>query len=290
MQNKHDLWYLIVPISIFTIAITGYYFAEGDHAFYIPVIRRILDPSLYPGDYFFQQPLGKSSLLWPIVAYLSKVFSLEWVFFIGYIAAIVGLFWAVYRLAFSLFGNRDIAWIALLLLCISRRQDDAIVTQETLFAIQPIAMPFCIMTLCFFVEERYILAAVFNALAFLLHPIAAMPVLLLLGLYLLFNIRYLGWKMVLKAFGAFLLITSPLLIIAAVSKGDGVSGSDLFKIASKEWMNIQYRRSPFTFPALWGRASWEHFLSIAALLVASMSLKIMYAGIDKKDQRSLWIV
>src|SRR5262245_33698328 len=123
MQHKNDLWYLVLPIAIFTIAITGYTFAEGDQAMYIPVIWQILDPSLYLGDYLFQSHYGKSTVLLPIVGYLSKVFPLEWVFFVGYLAAMFGLFWAVYRLALALFGNRDIAWISVLLLCISRRQD-----------------------------------------------------------------------------------------------------------------------------------------------------------------------
>ena len=290
LQNQHYLWYLILPVSLFTIAITGYRFAVSDQAMYIPIIQRILDPSLLPGDFFFQQPGNKSTIVLPIVAYLSKVFSLEWVFFIGYIAAMFGLFWAVYRLAFALFGNGDIAWLSALLLCISRRQDYAITTQETFFTIQPVAMPFCIMALCFFVEGRYIRAAVFNAIAFLLHPIAAMPVLLLLSLYLILNIRHLGWQTVSKALGVFLVITSPLLIITAGSMGDGLSSTGLFKIASKEWMDIQYTRNEYTFPALWDRESWSHFLSIAVLLFASMFLKIRYAGINRKDQRSLWIV
>src|SRR5215475_4931527 len=112
--EQKSCWHLILSVSIFTIAITGYGFAVNDQYVYIPIIKRMLDSSLYPRDYLFEQPQSQYSLLYPIVAYLTKVFSLEWIFFIGYIAAMLGLFWAVYRLAFALFENRDIAWISLL--------------------------------------------------------------------------------------------------------------------------------------------------------------------------------
>jgi hypothetical protein len=289
-QDQRHLLQLILPVTVFTVIITGYQFAVGDQAQFIPIIRRILDPSLYPGDYLFYQPGNRSSVLLPIVAHLSRVIPLAWVFFIGYMAAMFGLFWAVYRLACALFENTEVAWIAVLLACISRRQDYAVTTQEGFFTIQPAAMPFCLMALSFFVEGRYVLAAVFNGIAFLLHPIAAMPVLLLLSLYLILNVRTVGWRTVLKAFGLFLLIASPLFIMTAGSISDRFSAESLFKIASKEWMDIQYLRNDYTFPILWDRASWRHLLSIGTLFAASMFLRLSYAGPDGKDRKAVWIV
>jgi protein-S-isoprenylcysteine O-methyltransferase Ste14 len=290
LQNQRYLVQLILPVTVFTVVITGYGFAVGDQAMFIPIIRRILDPSLYPGDYLFQQPGNRSSVLLPVVAHLSRVIPLAWVFFIGYMAAMFGLFWTVYRLACALFGNTDVASIAVLLACISRRQDYAVTTQEGFFTLQPAAMPFCLMALSFFVEGRYALAAVFNGIAFLLHPIAAMPVLMLLSLYLILNVRRVAWRTVLKALGLFLLIASPLFIMTGGSVADRLSAGGLFKIASTEWMDIQYVRNEYTFPLLWDRASWRHLLSIGTLFAASIFLKITYAGMEGKDHRSLWIV
>ncbi len=290
MKDKKYPYHLIAPVTVLSIVFLAYRFAVSDQCIYIPIIRRILDKSLYPGDYLFDQPSGKYTILLPIVAYLSKLFTMRWVFFIGHIAAIFALSWAIYKLAFSLFRSKDVACIALLLLCASRLQDQAIITHESFFTLQPVATPFCLLSLCFFIQERYTLAVAFNAIAFLIHPIAAVPCFLLLAVYLIFNSYRLGLRVLLRMVGVFLLITSPVSVRAIISMGDGSHSFSFFRVASAEWMKILYGRNTYAFPILWGRGSWVHFLSIAILLVISMFLKTMYAGVDKRDRKALYIV
>ena len=290
MKNKGQVFYLFLPIAISSILFIGYRFAVSDQCIYIPIMRRILDSSLYPGDYLFYQPSGKYSILLPIVAYLSELLTMQWVFFMGYVIAITGLFWAVYRIAFSFSKSREVACIAILLLCISRRQDQAIITQETFFTLQPVAMPFSLMTLYFFIRGRYKLAVAFNAIAFLIHPIAAAPPFILLAFYLVFSVRRLGLRTVLKTFGVFLLITAPILVWASISRSSGFRGASFFRIASREWMGILYGRNTYAFPPLWNRSSWERLFSICLLLVVSMFLKIMYTEAGERDKKALWIV
>ncbi|MFC1712186.1 DUF6798 domain-containing protein [Candidatus Poribacteria bacterium] len=290
MKDKKYPYHLIAPVTVLSIAFIEYRFAVSDQCIYIPIIRKILDNSLYPGDYLFDQPSGKYTILLPIVAYLSKIFAMRWVFFMGHIVAIFVLSWAIYKLAFSFFKNRDVACIALLLLCASRLQDQAIITHESFFTLQPVATPFCLLSLCFFIKERYTLAVAFNAIAFLIHPIAAAPCFLLLAVYLIFNSYRLGLRALLRMVGVFLLITSPVSVRAIISMGGGSHSFSFFRVASAEWMKILYGRNTYAFPALWNRGSWIHFLSIVALLVISMFLKIMYAGMDKRDRKALYIV
>ncbi len=290
MKDKKYPYHLIALVTVLSIVFTEYRFAVSDQCIYIPIIRRILDSSLYPGDYLFDQPSGKYTLLLPIVAYLSKLFTMQWVFFIGHIAAIFLLSWAIYKFAFSLFNSRDVACVALLLLCASRLQDQAIITHESFFTLQPVATPFCLLSLCFFIQGRYTLAIAFNAIAFLIHPIAAAPCFLLLAVYLIFNSYRLGLRALLRMVGMFLLITSPVSVRAIISMGGGSHSFSFFRVASAEWMNILYGRNTYAFPTLWNRGSWVHFLSIVALLVISMFLKIMYVGVDKRDRKALYIV
>jgi len=290
MKNKADYYCLIAPITIFAIAFRGYRFATSDQHIYIPLMRRMLDSALYPGDYLFQQPSGKYSIWLPIVAYLSKLFTLRWVFFTGYLIAIFALFFVIYKLAYSLFENRDIACIAVLLLSVSRTQDQAVIMQETFFTLQPVAMPFGLMALSYFIQGRYTRACVFNAIAFLIHPIIATPPFLVLSIYLIFSLPRLGLKRVLKAFGAFALVMVPFFIIAfAFRDPSGFKFTGFFKVASKEWMSILYGRNSYAFPALWSRSSWERVISIGILLVSSIFLKIMYSGIDKREFKAIWI-
>ena len=158
MKDEKYPYNFIVPAAVLSIVFIGYRFAVSDQCIYIPIIRRILDKSLYPGDYLFDQPSGKYTILLPVLAYLSKLFTLRWVFFTGYVVVILALSWAIYKLAFAFFRNRNVACIALLLLCVSRQQDQAIVLQEGFFTIQPVAMPLSIMSIYFFIQDRYTLA------------------------------------------------------------------------------------------------------------------------------------
>jgi len=281
---------LIALATVLSIIFFRYRFAISDQCIYIPIIRKILDSSLYPGDHLFNQPSGKYTIVLPIVAYLSKLFTIRWVFFVGYIAVIFAVSWAIYKCAFSFFKNRDVACIALLLLCISRRADQAIITQEGFFTLQPVAAPFSLLALCFFIDERYTLAVAFNAIAILIHPISAAPCFLLLATYLAINSYRLGWRAILRMAGVFLLITSPVSLRAIMSRGSSSHGLNFLRMASAEWMNILYGRNTYAFPALWNHTSWVHLRSIVVLLVVSMFLKIMYVGMDRRDWKALWIV
>jgi hypothetical protein len=89
---------LAAGAAAFAVAATanagGYRYGASDQAFYIPAIRKAMDPSLFPRDGWLLAAQGNVILWDGLVAGLSALLHapLPWVFFMLYVAGILGLY------------------------------------------------------------------------------------------------------------------------------------------------------------------------------------------------------
>jgi len=90
---------LIFLISIIGLFINGYNYDIIDHAIYIPMIDRAINPALFPNDYLFDEPSEGYNFWLPIMTFLARFFPLEWIFFVGYILVNFGFFWSIYHVS-----------------------------------------------------------------------------------------------------------------------------------------------------------------------------------------------
>jgi len=272
-ENLLFYCFLFLATSI-ALILNGYRYGVSDQAIYIPVIHKILQPDLFKNDLLFEQPSGEYNLLMPVVALLSKIFGLQWVFFIGYFLSFFGVFWVVYKLTYVLSGERGAAYLAALFLLISLGvAGTATSTMESFFTLRSTAMPFALAVIYYFVERRFMRAGIFAAISFLIHPMTVLAPLAVLFLYLLVNTHSIGWRSVAKVFGVFFLLISPLFIRVIFFESNPRDLS-FFTLASKEWLDILHGRNGYTFPSKWGDGVWAHLNMYACLFAIAMIFRV----------------
>src|SRR3954463_9853123 len=88
---------LVVFIVLCTMNSAGYRFGASDQAFYLPVVMRHLDPSLFPRDQAVLDAQGRLTLYDDVVAGLARVtpLSIPHLFFLLYVVTLAVLFAAI---------------------------------------------------------------------------------------------------------------------------------------------------------------------------------------------------
>ena len=251
--------------STIGLAINGYRYSFSDHAFYIPMIDRLVNPDLFLEDYLFDEPSGEYNFWIPAMAILAQVFPLEWIFFLGYILTRFALFWAIYHLSLNLFNSQGAAVLAVLFLVTPKSVGGtATATQDIFFTLRSTAMPMAVAFLIPYFRGRFILAAIICGIVFLIHPITAIPLICLLGFRLSIETFCREWQMPAKALGIFTVCILPLII--RVFLIDRASHSDLspFSRSDSQWLKIIKERDSYIFISAWNR---EAFLSLIAYTV-----------------------
>jgi len=260
-KNPWVLLFLLLT-SIFGLLVNGYLYDIVDHALYIPMIDRMINPTLFPNDYLFDEPSEEYNFWVPTMATLARLFPLEWIFFVGYVTTRLGLFWAIYHVSLNLFGSRGAAALSVLLLILPKSVGGtATATQDTFFTLRSTTMPLAIAFLIPYFRGRLVLAAIICGIAFLIHPITTIPLILLLAFRLLIDGFRHDWRASAKAFGVFLICIFPLLIRVFMIDRANPSDLSFFSRSSPQWIEIIKQRDSYIFFSVWGR---DAFLSLAA--------------------------
>jgi len=260
----------LLLISAVGLLVNGYRYGFNDHAFYIPMIDRLVNPDLFPRDYLFDEPSGEYNFWILAMATLARFFPLEWIFFLGYILTRFALFWAIYHLSLNLFNSRGAAALAVLFLVIPKPVGGtATATQDIFLTLRSTAMPLAVAFLIPYFRGRSILAAIICGVVFLIHPITAVPLISLLGFRLLIETFCQSWRLPAKALGVFTVCILPLVI--RVFLIDRASHSDLspFSRSNPQWLEIIKERDSYIFISVWNR---EAFLSLVAYTVILLAI------------------
>jgi hypothetical protein len=260
---------LILLISIIGLFINGYNYDIIDHAIYIPMIDRAINPALFPNDYLFDEPSEGYNFWLPIMTFLARFFPLEWIFFVGYILVNFVFFWSIYHISLNLFGCRGAAAFAALLLIIPKPiGGTATTTVDIFFTLRSTALPIAIFFLIPYFRGRLVLSAIICGITFLIHPITAIPLILLLIFRLLIDAFRHNWRKPLKAFGVFLLCILPLLIRVSLIEKAGRANLSFFSRSDPQWVNIIKQRDSYIFFSAWGRNDFLSLLAYFATLIS----------------------
>jgi hypothetical protein len=270
-NNPYTILFLFM-IVILGMLINGYFYDFVDQAMYIPMIDRTLNPALFSNDFLFDEPSEEYNFWLPVIKLLARLFPLEWIFFVGYVLILFGLFWAVYHVSLNLFNCRGAAGLAVLLLVIPKViGGTATTTQDTFFTLRNTAMPIAIAFLIPYFRGRLIMSAVICGIAFVIHPITTIPIIFLLIIRLLLDgIRY-DWRASTKAFGVFLLCILPLFIRVFLIDRADTSNLSFFSRSDQQWMDIIKQRDSYIFFSVWGRDAFIllaiYFVTLIAILL-----------------------
>src|SRR5450631_2911815 len=108
-----------LAIASLILLVHGYHYGVEDEAIYLPAVKQILNPSLYPHDSrFFTAQTGFTAFP-TVMAFLSRVshLSVHATFFVAYCLSVVGFVWVIKLLAGKIFTDARSRWAAVLLPC-----------------------------------------------------------------------------------------------------------------------------------------------------------------------------
>jgi hypothetical protein len=226
-----------------------YKYVNDDQILYIPFLRRTMEPALYPGDYFFDQPqagisLFEDALVWPV-----RLLGMEWTMLLGYLVAQALILLCFYFLARRLTSSRA-AYLAMVLFILPISIGGTFVrTYDNYFNPRTFTLPLGLLTLIALWERRPWWAAVLASLHLLLHPLSGLHTwlvaVLLLAWWVLKGLKSL--KSLIGP-GALLLGTLGLLVW-------GTSGSEALWL-DPAWRAVLWRRTPYVFLESWKIEDW----------------------------------
>ena len=191
MKLKH---YLIV--SLFTglsPLIYGYYFGVIDHHHYLPYLNKILNPSLYPTDYYFSQPHFSYSPFNYLIAKFSQItqLNLAWTHLILYFLSLWLLYYAVYRLSLTIYKKTIVSLTALTLFILPKwAAQIGYLTHHFYFVSRDLSLGLSLIALNFILTKNWLKSALLLAIASIINPSISLPVGLfwLLRLFLQFKV------------------------------------------------------------------------------------------------------
>ena len=234
--------YLI--ISLFTLVsplIYGYYFGVIDHHHYLPYLNKILNPALYPADYYFSQPHFSYSPFNYFIVKFSQLthLNLGWTHLVLYLVSLWLLYFAIYRLSSVIFKKSIVSITALTLFLLPKwAAQIGYLTHHFYFVSRDLSLALSLIALSFIISSNWLKSAALLALATLVNPSISLPV----GLFWL--VRFL----------------------LSLKKSKQFS---FLPVIQKDWLTVLQNRGTYSFPHLWKWTGWGNLFLFFSLLGTS---------------------
>ncbi len=158
-----------------TVLIQGYHLGVDDGAIYIPAVKKIFNPSLYPfGSEFFLEH-GRLSLFAPIVGGSARVLHLpvDLAICLWHVAGIFLLLLAGWQVAAACFSSVHARWSAVLLLAAALPTPvagTALTIMDPYLTARSFSTPMTLFAVACCLTKKWAAAFTFVALAALVHP------------------------------------------------------------------------------------------------------------------------
>ena len=242
---------IITALALTPIALLAhrYKFVNDDQILYIPFLRRRMEPALYPGDYFFDQPqagisLFEDALVWPI-----RLLGMEWTMLLGYLLAQALILLCLFFLAKRLTSSRA-AYLAMVLFIFPISIGGTYVrTYDNYFNPRTFTLPLGLLTLIALWERRPWWAAGFAALHLLLHPLSG------LHTWLVAALLFAWWALTdIKSLRS--LVGPGVLMLGMLGLLFWVTGGSETLWLDPAWRAVLWRRTPYVFLGAWKVEDW----------------------------------
>lgn len=210
---------------------------------------RIADPAVYGRDLFFYgQTQGQFTLYPRLYGFLIGLLGLGTAAqFLTFFS--VPLFLAAAYGLFSRLISRESVWLGLLVLAVFPHlygANQAFAFAETFATARSLAEPLSLAGLAAMMRDKRVLAAVLLLAAALLHPLIALPCIVVVLVALVIQ----DWR--------FLALPALVIMLVVVLAVYGVSPfSDLLRVIDVEWWRGALQNDPTLFLSSWNAADWN---------------------------------
>lgn len=272
--------------SLASLTVIGYRFGDSNHGITVPILKRFIDRSLYPGDTLVATGDQFPTIFYRLLAAFLP--STDWVpfaYFALYVVSIALTYAAVFRIAvWASGGDRAIGALAVLLAMPVRTGLAGEALYRVAFSHSHLASGLDLMALALFLEGRRLLPLLILSLGVYNHALYSLYLLVPFTLMVLWEARSLPRNTTLIRLAAGWVPVIPFLL-NAIAQG---------KPMTREWLDLLILRSSHhSFPGTFGdalpdavvwlllgtAAAWRsqagRFLSLGVFIVATAVLFVV---------------
>lgn len=239
-------WFLaLVLLSVFFLT-TAYIYGWDDQHVEIPLLKSLIDPGLYAGDYYVES-LKKNftSFFYPLLARLITVEQIPQTYFFLYVVCRYFLFFWIYKMWRLIAQERFTAFLCALSVILLFHIEDFLYRT---FSHQEFALPVIFAGFYFFYKERYLIAAAIFGAAANFHALYSFFPFLYMLVYLLW--RQTPWKKTLAVAAAGGLAALPVVVWTVIRRLQMEGNA---APPAEEWLKLYYLASPQNFIFSWTR-------------------------------------
>jgi len=264
-------WVIGLFLLLVFLLTNGYTYGWDDQHLEIPLLKSLINPDLYPGDYYVQSlKTHFTSYLYPLLAKVIAIDQIPAVFLLLFLISRYVLFTFIYRLWHLVSGQKTAAVMATLMIILLGRVDEFLYRT---FSHQEFALAMIFIGIYFFYRERFILAALILGLAANFHVLYSLFPVVYLMTYLAVYRRGRSLKLMAQTLAGFLIAALPIMIWALRKKLNPAADAapvppnwmDLYKIACPQNL-VLYDNTPAEVFSSWP-LFLERFQPYALLLV-----------------------
>ena len=271
LQRRPPSAIVIFVFTLMAVALHGYHYGIEDEAIYLPAIKKLIDPSLYPvnSELFMAQSRG-TALPW-LIAGITRATHLQlpWVVFAAQFVSIYMLLFGCWRVGGLCFARTRecLGAVALItaLLTIPVAGTSIYLADQHLHP-RTLAVAFGLMAICMVLERRLLPTIAFCAAGFVMHPLMAVYGIAFVVLLAL----------PLRPVGKPLSAAIPFLASPTAAWREAVATRGYYTLRNWQWFEWLGILVPFAVVWWLGRLARREGLETAAFLMRRM---LLYAAI-----------
>ncbi len=223
-------WFIALLLLGVFLSTTSYKYGWDDQHVEIPLLKSLIDSSLYVGDYYVES-LKKNfpSYLYPILAHFININQIPGIYFILYLVSRYFLFFWMYKLWLSITKDKLHAFSCMIVFIAFSRVYEFLYRT---FSHQEFALAIIFAGIYFFFIDRFFIAAILLGIATDFHALYSLFPFIYMEIYLLWQIKRYGIISVVKVLFLYLFFASPFIFwivgnhMAAKNISAGISHTD----------------------------------------------------------------
>jgi hypothetical protein len=203
-------WVISAFLLIIFFLTNGYTLGWDDQHLEIPLLKSLIDPTLYVGDYYIESLRNNfPSLLFPLLARIIRIEQIPMTYLLLFLLSRYFLFWGMFRLWLEIGKSRLSALLCVVMLIVVGRVDEFLYRT---FSHQEFALAIIFLGIYLFYKERFVLASAVLGIGANIHALYCFFPFFYLSTYLLWSIRRYRLIVFVKSCLAFLLCATPVVL------------------------------------------------------------------------------
>ena len=244
-QVRHIItsdWAMALLLLGLFFATNGYTYGWDDQHLEIPLLKSLIDPSLYAGDYYVESlKTNFTSYLYPLLSRVLKVKQIPTAYLVLFILSRFFLFFWIYKLWLLISKSKSSAFLCSLTIIVLGRVEEFLYRT---FSHQELALAIIFAGIYVFYKNRFFLASIIFGLAANFHALYSFFPFLYMLVYIVRFSPQRG-KTLLKSMAGFTLCALPLVLWVLQKYTFGMSVAD--KSPDSDWLALYRLACPQNF-------------------------------------------